>query len=177
MPNYRRAHVTGATYFLTVNLADRSSDLLLREIDALRTAFTKVVSEMPFETNAMVVMPDHLHAVWTLPEGDSNYSERVRRLKAYFSMQIAKRDQVKASLARKGERGIWQRRFWEHLIRDEVDYAMHIDYIHINPLKHGHVKQVNDWPYSTFHRYVKNGDLPADWGGVVDSEMDFGERR
>jgi putative transposase len=177
MPNYRRAHVPSATYFLTVNLTDRSSDLLVRKIDVLRTAFAKVVNELPFETNAMVVLPDHLHALWTLPEGDSNYSERVRRLKAYFSAQITKHEPVKASLARKGERGIWQRRFWEHLIRDEADYVRHIDYIHINPLKHGHVKQVKDWPYSTFHRYVKNGDLPADWGGVADSEMDFGEQR
>ncbi len=177
MSNYRRAQVPGATYFFTINLADRSSGLLLREIDALRTAFARVVNEMPFETNAMVVLPDHLHAVWTLPKGDSNYSERVRRLKAYFSAQIAMHEAVKTSLARKGERGIWQRRFWEHMIRDETDYAKHLDYVHINPLKHGVVTQVRDWPHSTFHRYVKHGDLTRDWGGTRDTEGDFGERR
>lgn len=176
MSNYRRAYIPGASYFFTVNLADRSSDLLLREINALRTAFARVVNEMPFETNAMVVLTDHLHAVWTLPEDDSNYSERVRRLKAYFSAQIAMHDSVKASLARKGERGIWQRRFWEHLIRDEEDYIRHVDYVHINPLKHGLVNQVRDWPHSTFHRYVKKGELPLDWGGAADSEGQFGER-
>ena len=111
----------------------------------------------------MVVLPDHLHAVWTMPEGDRDFSTRWRLIKSTFSRNLAVGESISASRAAKRERGIWQRRYWEHTIRDERDYAAHIDYCHLNPYKHGLVQRVRDWPYSSFHRYVAQGMYPADW--------------
>ena len=128
--HYRRANEPGATYFFTVNLADRKTNLLVDAVDLLRISVRYVKADHPFTTNAMVIMPDHIHALWTLPEGDSDFSTRWCLIKAGFSRQIAPTERVSASRRAKGERGIWQRRFWEHLIRDDRDYERHVDYIH-----------------------------------------------
>jgi putative transposase len=112
-------------------------------------------------------LPDHLHAIWTLPEDNSDFSTRWNLIKREFSRQLPNASARSASQIAKREKGIWQRRFWEHVIRDEIDLVRHIDYIHFNPVKHGLVSQAVDWPHSSFHTYVARGDLPADWGGDV----------
>jgi putative transposase len=176
MPRYIRAAVPGATYFFTVTLADRESDLLVREIERLRRAYAGVQRRLPFETVAVCVLPDHLHAIWRLPEGDSAYAIRWQQIKRSFSLGLDNRALVTSSQHGKRERGIWQRRYWEHLIRDDDDLARHVDYIHFNPVKHGHVRRVADWPYSSFHRWVKDGRLPAAWGLAESAgEGRFGE--
>ena len=138
MPNYRRALISGATWFFTVNLLDRSSGLLVDEIDLLRAAARRVRARYPFRVNAVVVLPDHIHAIWTLPEGDADFPQRWRYIRTLFSSGLPKVEPVSPVRARRGERGIWQRRYWEHLIRDEADFRVHVDYIHFNPVKHGH---------------------------------------
>ncbi|WP_439844601.1 REP-associated tyrosine transposase, partial [Aeromonas veronii] len=146
-------------------------DLLIRHIDLLREVIRHVKQHHPFEIIAMVVMPDHLHTIWQLPPDDSDYPLRWSLIKAGFSRKLAKTERIRESRVRKRERGIWQRHYWEHLIRDEQDYRHHMDYVHINPLKHGHVTRVADWPYSTFHRYVASGVYPLDWCGSVDGVL------
>jgi len=158
-----------------VTLADRSSRLLVEKIALLKEAIRGVKAEKPFDTVAMVIMPDHLHCIWTLPPDDSDYPTRWKMIKARFSHDIPKGEKRSESRESKDERGIWQRRFWEHTIRDEVDYQRHMDYIHFNPVKHGYVSCVQDWPYSTFHRYVREGLYPADWAGAVEGDDGFGE--
>ena len=155
MTAYRRNFIPGGCFFFTVNLADRRLRLLTEHVDALRSAFRETHQRHPFTTDAVVVLPDHLHAVWTLPEGDRDFATRWRLIKSTFSRNFAVGEPISASRAAKGERGIWQRRYWEHTIRDENDLARHIDYVHINPMKHGLVERVGDWPYSSFHRMVK----------------------
>ncbi|WP_027858639.1 REP-associated tyrosine transposase [Marinobacterium jannaschii] len=174
---YRRSTQAGACYFFTVNLADRRQDLLVRHIDLLRAAFTKVKRRYPFHIDAAVVLPDHLHTLWTLPEGDADFAKRWRLIKVAFSRELPQDEQISASRRYKGERGIWQRRYWEHLIRDEQDFRNHLDYIHFNPVKHGWVNRCTDWPYSSFHRYVANGFLSEDWGveESFDQGLCFGE--
>ena len=177
MTDYRRSRIAGATYFFTVNLAVRSQKLLTENFTALQTAITQVQARHPFTTDAFVVLPDHLHAIWTLPTDDDNFALRWRQIKSIFSRHFSPTELRSDSRRSKNERGIWQRRYWEHLIRDEADYARHVDYIHINPVKHGLVKCVSDWPYSSFHQYVGNRILPLNWAG--DPEMEscrFGER-
>ena len=164
MTHYCRAWHPGATYFFTVNLARRNSTLLVDRIDVLRDAIRHVRRRHPFVIDAMVVMPEHLHAVWTLPPGDADFATRWRLIKTGFSRRIPAGERRTTSRISKGERGIWQRRYWEHLIRDEWDLQSHIDYIHFNPVKHGHVDRAADWPYSSFHRYAADGRLPTDWG-------------
>lgn len=161
---YRRLYLPNATYFFTINLADRTSDLLVRYINELRLTFKMVKERYPFDIDAIVVLPDHLHMICTFGE-DPNYSSCIRLIKATFSAQIPKSEYISVSRKNKGERGIWQRRFWEHCICDEKDFYQHIDYIHINPLKHQLVKKVADWKYSSFHHYVKKGILSNDWVG------------
>ncbi len=158
--------VAGATYFFTVKLEDRASELLVRRIDSLRDAVRDVKAKRPFHIDAWVVLPDHLHCVWTLPEGDADYSGRWQRIKMLFSKRVMQGEGLSASRRKKHERGLWQRRYWEHLIRNDEDYARHIDYVHLNPVKHGLVKRVQDWPYSTFHRDVKRGVYVPEWLGV-----------
>ncbi|MEO7478544.1 MAG: transposase [Lysobacteraceae bacterium] len=176
MTNYRRVQIPGATYFFTIALADRHSTLLVDRIDDLRNAVQYVRGRHPFTIDAMVVLPEHLHAVWTLPPNDANYALRWRLMKTWFSRRIPHGERRNDSHITKGERGIWQRRYWEHTIRDENDLHRHIDYIHFNPVKHRHVERVADWPYSTFHRFVADGRLSSDWG-VADCTGDgFGER-
>jgi len=175
--DYRRNFVPGGTFFFTVNLADRSSRRLTESIDSLRGAFRHVRTRRPFTLDAIVVMPDHLHAIWTLPAGDADYSTRWQLIKAAFSRDTDPLEQRSKSRAAKGERGIWQRRYWEHTLRDESDFARHCDYIHFNPVKHGYVRTAREWPYSSVHRFVKLGIYPPDWTGVADSDgKDFGER-
>ena len=177
MTTYRRNFISGGCFFFTVNLADRRLYLLTEHIDELRNAFRKVRRQHPFTIDAMVVLPDHLHAVWTLPEGDANFATRWRLIKSAFSRNLVTSERISKSRAAKGERGIWQRRYWEHTIRDQNDFTRHIDYIHINPVKHGLVPRVRDWPYSSFHRMVKIGIYPEDWAGDVSNDGgDFGER-
>ncbi|WP_295402035.1 transposase [uncultured Thiocystis sp.] len=173
---YRRAYHAGATYFFTVNLADRSLRLLVDHIDALRDAVRHVRRDHPFNIIAWVVLPDHLHAIWQLPDGDADFSTRWALIKANFSRRVPTGERIRDSRRQKGERGIWQRRFWEHLIRDDRDLQIHVDYIHFNPVKHGHARRVIDWEYSTFHHYVRLGWVTADWGCDDGFDGDFGER-
>jgi putative transposase len=176
MANYRRSRVAGGTYFFTVNLADRDSYLLVDHIDVLREAVRGVRRSRPFHIDAWVVLPEHMHTVWTLPDGDADYSGRWLAIKKAFSKGLPHTESATNARIHQGERGIWQRRFWEHTIRDEADYAAHINYVHFNPLKHGWVRQVAEWPYSTFHRAVKQGVYAADWVGVEDGGIAAGER-
>jgi REP-associated tyrosine transposase len=176
MSNYRRARVAGGSFFFTVTLEDRSSALLVDRIDALRLALFSTRAELPFRIDAMVVLTDHLHCVWTLPEGDSDFSSRWRRVKGRFSRACPAGEQISASRSRKRERGIWHRRYWEHMLRDDEDFAAHVDYVHFNPVKHGHVRQACDWPHSSFHRYVRDQVLPRDWGGSQETRAASGQR-
>ncbi len=176
MPDYRRNRVPGGTYFFTVNLLERSNTLLVDQVDALRDAVMKVRAARPFHIDAWVVLPDHMHAVWTLPPDDTDYSARWKAIKIAFAKSLPKTESLSPVRAAKGERGIWQRRFWEHTIRDEQDYAAHVDYVHINPVKHGLVDCVADWPYSSFHRWVAQSVYTADWAGTGVAELVAGER-
>ena len=172
---YRRADVPGATYFFTVNIADRETSLLLDHVDVLRETTRKVRQNHPFNIDAMVVLPDHLHAPWTLPNGDADFSMRWGLIKAGFSRAVPKIEPVSPSRISKGERGLWQRRFWEHQIRDERDFARHVDYIHYNPVKHGYVKQANQWPYSSIHRFIAKGLIGPDWACHEAFAQSYGE--
>jgi putative transposase len=166
MPNFRRLHVPGGTYFFTVTLAARGSSLLTERIDDLRAAYAEVAALHPFSTDAIVVLPDHLHAVWTLPEGDADFSTRWKKIKTRFSwaMQhggLSPTLRPAPSKRAKGEAGFWQRRFWEHAIRDQSDFDAHVRYCLENPVKHGFVKRPEDWPYSSIHRDIRAGRF--DW--------------
>ena len=175
---YRRADAAGGTWFFTANLADRTPDTLVRQIDDLRHALNAVKAAHPFSIVAMVVLPEHLHAIWRLPPDDADYPLRWALLKAGFSRRVARGDRITPSRVAKRERGIWQRRYWEHQIRDEYDLARYVDYIHFNPVKHGWVARAVEWPHSTLHGYIERGMMPSDWGGGADSEgkADYGER-
>jgi putative transposase len=150
MSEYRRNRLPGATYFFTVNLLNRRSDLLVANIEPLREAVRQVRNGRPFHIDAWVVLPDHMHALWTLPEDDSDFPGRWRAIKIAFSK------------SRRGERGVWQRRYWEHTVRDDRDYAACMDYIHFNPVKHG-LREAGRLPFSSFHRAVSVGLYPAEW--------------
>ncbi|WP_462379581.1 REP-associated tyrosine transposase [Pseudomonas sp. Marseille-QA0892] len=168
MPNYRRAYASGGTWFFTVNLLQRrDNDLLVRHIYNLRKAVRRVLTLHPFRIDAWVVLPEHMHCVWTLPEGDHDYAKRWRLIKTGFSRSLPGDELRSESRILRGERGIWQRRYEEHQIRDEEDFARHIDYCYINPVKHGRVQTVMDWPYSSFHRDVATGLYAPDWAGDV----------
>jgi putative transposase len=173
--NYRRAKTEGGTYFFTVTLADRRKSTLVEHVDLLRSATRLVKERHPFTIDAIVIMPEHLHTIWTLPEGDIDYPTRWALIKAGFSRILAKGEMISDSRLAKGERGIWQRRYWEHQIRDDEDFARHVDYIHFNPVKHGHVASPIDWSYSSIHRFVSAGTLPTNWGASAEFIGDFGE--
>ena len=175
MVRYRRNFVPGGTFFFTITLRDRSSRVLVDHIDALRAAVRAAQARRPFDIDAMVVMPDHIHMVVTLPLGDTNYSNRLRFIKSRFT-RAAAAGGVALNRNARGEYDLWQRRFWEHTIRDELDMEQHINYVHINPVKHGYVTRAVDWPHSSIHRYIKAGWLTPDWGvNITDSETPFGE--
>jgi putative transposase len=150
MANYRRNFLPGGSYFFTVNLADRQRALLTDHIDLLRAVFRHVRARHPFTIEATVILPEHLHAIWTLPDGDADFPLRWRLIKGAFSRGLPRGERISASRAGRGERGVWQRRYWEHTLRDETDFTRHLDYVHFNPIKHGHAEQVRDWPYSSF---------------------------
>jgi putative transposase len=177
MPNYRRAFVPGGCWFFTVNLLERRQTLLVDHIAILREAVAATRRSYPFSIDSFVVLPDHLHAIWTLPPGDCDFSMRWRLIKSRFARALPKQERLSAVRVARIERGIWQRRFWEHLIRDEADYARHVEYCYINPFKHGLVVRVCDWPHSSFHRDVRAGLVPADWAGENQTSGEFGERR
>ncbi len=177
MPDYRRNRVPGGTYFFTANLLDRNSRKLVTHVNLLRDAVRDVRGRAPFHIDAWVVLPDHMHCIWTLPPDDSDFSGRWRELKKSFTKALPPAEHRSPVRRRRGERGIWQRRFWEHTIRDERDYASHMDYVHFNPVKHGLVARAADWPYSSFHRCVAAGLYPADWSVRDLEQADRGERR
>ena len=140
----------------------------------MRAAYGKVQRDSPFLTIAICILPDHLHAVWQLPADDADFSSRWSKIKSGFSRVLPVTARTASKLAKR-EKGIWQRRFWEHQIRDESDLQRHVDYIHFNPVKHGLVQRVADWPYSSFHRYVRAGQLERDWAGCSDRVAGYGE--
>ena len=177
MPDYRRNLVMGGCFFFTVNLLDRRSDLLVTHVDVLRDAVRRVRSRAPFTIDAWVVLPDHMHCLWTMPTGDADYSGRWRAIKTAFSKALPDSGVPSDVMLRRGERGVWQRRYWEHTIRDARDYAVHMDYTHFNPVKHGYVSQAAEWPYSSFRRCVAAGLYPAGWVGGVVEPAEAGERR
>jgi putative transposase len=177
MVGYRRNRIEGGTFFFTLTLADRRSKALVDHVGALRSAFRAARQERPFSMDAIVVLPDHLHAILTLPPGDADFAGRWRRVKGYFSTRLLAAG-VEVRRHPNGELALWQRRYWEHTIRNEVDFERHVDYIHYNPVKHRLVPRVRDWPHSSFHRYVRQGILPQDWAGdVSEAGLNYGERR
>lgn len=177
MPEYRRNRVPGGTFFFTVNLLDRHSDLLVRHVEVLRLAVRRVRLQAPFRINAWVVLPDHMHCLWTLPPGDADFPGRWRAIKIAFVKSLPKGELRSPVMIRRGERGIWQRRYWEHTICDERDFAVHMDYTHFNPVKHGLVEHPADWPHSSFRRCVASGLYPAGWRGSNTQPQSTGERR
>ena len=175
MVRYRRNFVDGGTYFFTATLVDRTSDALVRHVDALRSAFRQTRQAHPFAIGAVVVLPDHLHIVMTLPAGDADFPDRRRLIKRRFTTAVMAAG-APVRRHRNGDLALWQRRFQEHTIRDDRDLAAHVDYIHYDPVKHGLVARVGDWPYSSFHGYVRRGLCPPDWAGDArGSQGDFGE--
>jgi putative transposase len=183
MPNYRRSFVKGGTYFFTVN-AFRRQNILIQPLfrESLRKSVIDARRRFPFTINAWVLLPDHLHCIWTLPDGDADFSGRWAFIKRSTTKQcrhlFENRNWLTESNIRRSESTLWQRRFWEHQIRDERDYRIHMDYIYWNPVKHGHVNAVKDWPYSTFHRDVEMGLYPVNWGCVDfnnENGREFGE--
>ena len=150
MPRYVRAFVPGGTFFFTVNLLERQRTLLTDHAGLLGDSIRQVRRERPFHIHAIVVLPDHLHCIWELPEGDADFSTRWRRIKGIFSRGIEADERLSRRRIAKAERGIGQRRFWDHSIRSERDFEHHVDYLHYNPVKHGHVSRVRDWPHSSF---------------------------
>ena len=180
MPDYRRAYVPGGTYFFTVKTFDRRPLLIDdRCRTVLRKAIVQVRATLPFEIIAWVLLPDHIHSVWQLSEADADFSLRWSLIKQRVTKQCIDRtgaSRITPSRKKRREGTFWQRRFWEHLIRDETDLERHVDYVHYNPVKHGYVRRIADWPYSTFHRYVSRGMYPLDWAcGDEYSDDDFGE--
>lgn len=170
MPDYRRSKVEGGFYFFTVVTYRRIPILTgekAREI--LRSAWLNTKQRFSFETIAVCLLPDHIHSIWKLPEGDADYSMRWREIKRLFTKgylkEIGPGENRNASRIKRGEAAIWQRRFWEHTLEDEEDLETHLDYIHYNPVKHGFVSHVAEWAYSSFHRYVKEGIYANDWNG------------
>lgn len=191
MSNYRRVRHRGGTFFFTVALQTRGSNVLVEHVEVLRQTVAQTRAERSFVVDAWVVLPDHLHAVWTLPEGDTDYATRWGAIKARFSRDIRRAGFTpppqlpRVTSGRfagvnpglrvdKGEVGIWQRRFWEHAIRDERDYRAHVEYCWGNPVKHGFAERAVDWPYSSIHRNIRLGRVDPEWaGGQFDG--DFGE--
>ena len=165
--HYRRAIAPGGTFFFTL-VTDRRRPILASDaaMDVLRNAFRSVRQSRPVEIDAIVVLPDHLHCIWTLPPEDADFPTRWRLIKTRFTNDcpVSLRQTPDTARLRKGEQAIWQHRYWEHQIRDETDFARHVDYIHYNPVKHGLVRSPREWPHSSFGRYVKAGLYPLDWG-------------
>jgi putative transposase len=174
MSRYRRLRALGGCFFFTV-VTERRRRFLTQEAPRrwLREAIAETRAEHPFAIDAWVLLPDHLHCIWTLPESDADFSTRWGLIKRRFSLRakalLQRDDWVSPSKRKHREATIWQRRFWEHCIRDDRDYEAHMDYIHFNPVKHGLVERVSDWPFSTFHRHVAAGTYPPDWAAVPEA--------
>ncbi|MBW4580141.1 MAG: transposase [Tildeniella nuda ZEHNDER 1965/U140] len=165
--HYRRAKTPGATYFFTLVTHQRHPIFQHPDaVELLRQAFRSVKHTHPFTIEAIVILPDHLHCLWTLPPEDADFSNRWRLIKSRFTRCCPAQFRQQRSTARqhKGEQAVWQRRFWEHQIADEADFAQHCDYIHYNPVHHGLVKAPKEWAYSSFHRAVRWGMYTEDWG-------------
>ena len=176
MPDYRRNRVSGGTFFFTVNLLDRRSNLLVANIDALRDAVRQVRARAPFHIDAWVVLPDHMHCLWTLPQGDADFPGRWRAIKTGFAKSLPIGEPRSPVMTRRGERGIWQRRYWEHTIRDHRDFAAHMDYTHFNPVKHGLVTHPADWPLRHFTGASPAEYIPPTGAGGSDEPQQTGER-
>jgi len=176
MPEYRRSLIEGGTYFFTVVTYNRRPILISTEArNLLRSAWMDVRKRFPFTTDAVCLLSEHIHCIWTLPDGDLNYSVRWKEIKRLFTKSYLERigpgETRSESRVKRGEATIWQRRFWEHTIRDQTDLNHHLDYIHYNPVTHGLVQTVSDWPWSSFHRYVKMGYYETNWGETVGQEV------
>lgn len=152
MPNYRRDKTKGGTWFFTACLKRRGDDLLTREIDRLRSAVVATMASQPFQAVAWVVLPDHMHCIWSLPDGDADYPNRWKALKGRFSRSLPNDPTVLRHAVRPREKGVWQNRYWEHRIRDNRDLRAHLRYIHTNPVKHGLATSPRDWPFSSVHQ-------------------------
>lgn len=168
MTAYRRIRVPGGTYFFTVALARRGATLLVDHVDLLRAAWSETCADRPFTTHAAVVLPDHLHADWTLPPGDADFSNRWGAIKSRFTRAVRRRMGFhpiarSPSKAAKGDAGIWQRRFWERCCRDEAERDAYVRYCCGNPVKHGLVERPADWPFSSIHRDIRAGYVDAGW--------------
>lgn len=173
MPNYRRAHAPGACYSFTLVTAYRRPILVGSNIELLRAIVARVQAAFPFQIDGWVLLPDHMHAIWQLPEHDCDCSKRWGLIKAGFSRE----SKLSSCRTIGGDARVWQPRFWEHLIRDESDWRRQMDYLHFNPVRHGLVGQVRDWPFSSFHRLARQGFYEENWGSVSNgSDSGFGER-
>jgi putative transposase len=176
MSNYRRPYVSGGTYFIT-QVTYQREPWLCSDVGrtALREAIATVRQKHPFSMDAFVLLSDHFHCILTLPPEDGDFSVRLRLIKSYVTKQYGRALQIdrEVSLSRqkRGERNLWQRRFWEHLIRDEQDFTMHCDYIHLNPVNHGLCKTPQDWQFSSVHRFIAEGIYPPNWGQDCCPEM------
>lgn len=186
MPNYRRTRIAGASFFFTVVSFDRRP-LLTTPVarDCLRHALRETRARQPFQLDAICLLPEHLHCILTLPEHDMDFSGRWNRIKGLYSKRYLRHgrrpaDVVDPPRRRKGEVAVWQRRFWEHSIRDETDFRRHLDCIHFNPVKHGHVMHPADWPWSSLRWYIELGWYDRDWGAQEPESLasadGFGER-
>lgn len=169
MPNYRRIAIAGRTYFFT-QVTYQRRNWLCSEIarQTLRTAIDKVRVKYPFTIDALVLLPNHIHCIWTLPDGDTDYASRWRLIKTFVTKNCASQlkldPTINSSRQKRQEGNLWQRRFWEHLIRDDIDFVRHCDYIHYNPVKHGLCKSPKEWLFSSFHRFVDEGVYSEGWG-------------
>jgi len=154
MVKYRRNFLPGGTFFFTVTLSDRTSTLLVTQIPILRAAFRTARAEHPFQIDAIVILPDHLHAIFTLPPGDADFPQRWRRIKSAFTHGVRK-SPIHLPRGPTGGYDLWQSRYWEHTIRNEQDFANHVAYIHNNPVKHGYVTTPTAWPHSSIHHHIR----------------------
>ena len=177
VPSYRRNWLPGGTYFFTVVTADRKPVLCRDEIRrALRRAIAETREALPFDIVAWVLLPDHLHCIWALPIADDNYPRRWNLIKGRTTKLVGRQGATHASGRDNHDIRLWQRRYWEHTVRDEGDLQRHLDYVHWNPVRHGLVREAADWPYSTFHRYCRDGLYPRHWGGGLGkAELEAGE--
>lgn len=177
MPRYRRLHISGGTYFFTLCLAAREMDYLVRHVDLLRRCFQETMASRPFRIDAISVLPDHFHMVMTLPRNDEDFSTRIGNIKRRFSHALPKDIPEVTRTDRRQERGIWQRRFWEHAIRNKSDLDLHVGYCHWDPVRHGLAKTAHDWMYSSIHLNARANGLVGKLGPVHPRDrIKFGER-
>ena len=172
---YRRAKIFGGTYFFTVVTYGRKGILTdPANVTLLRNAFRHVMEKQPFKIDAFVLLPDRLHCIWTLPDEDIDFPKRWKSIKSYFTRKCLPeyRNIPNGARIKKKEQAVWQRRYWEHLIRDDDDYLRHVEYIHYNPVKHGHSRTPGEWAYSSFHKYVRQGKYDYNWGAGESIKFD-----